>query len=43
MSKTRSVFSMASGGATYGHHVQAAYFLAMILQIEMPLVTKGKI
>ncbi len=43
MSKTGSVFSMGSGGATYEHHVQAAYLLAMILQIEMPLVTKGRI
>lgn len=43
MSKTGSVFSMGSGGATYEHHVQAAYLLAMILQMEVPLVTKGKI
>ncbi len=43
MSKTGSVFSMGSGGATYEHHVQAAYLLAMMLQIEVPLVTKGKI
>ncbi|SFN37833.1 NACHT domain-containing protein [Salegentibacter flavus] len=43
MNKTGSVFSMGSGGATYEYHVQAAYLLAMMLRIEVPLVTKGKI
>jgi hypothetical protein len=43
MIKTGSVFSMGSGGATYEHNVQAAYLLAMLLQIEIPLVTNGKI
>nr|MUH39031.1 hypothetical protein [Zobellia laminariae] len=43
MSKTGSVFSMGSGGATYEHHVQAAYLLAMLLKIEIPLVTKSLI
>ena len=43
MDKTGSVFSMGSGGATYEHNVQAAYLLAMILKIEIPLVTNGKV
>lgn len=34
---------MGSGGATYEHNVQAAYVLAMLLKIETPLVTTGKI
>nr|WP_288934788.1 hypothetical protein [uncultured Allomuricauda sp.] len=43
MNKPGSVFSMGGGGATYEHHVQAAYLLAMILQVEVPFVTNGKI
>jgi hypothetical protein len=43
MSKPGSVFSMGSGGATYEHNVQAAYLLAMLLKVETPLVTMGKI
>jgi len=43
MSKPGSVFSMGSGGATYEHNVQAAYLLAMLLKIEIPLVTMGRI
>lgn len=43
MSKIGSVFSMGSGGATYEHSVQAAYLLAMLLKLEIPLVTNGRI
>lgn len=43
MGKAGSVFSMGSGGATYEHHIQAAYLLAMILKIEVPLAPKGEI
>ena len=43
MSRTGSVFPMGSGGATYEHNVQAAYLLAMLLKVETPLVTMGKI
>ncbi len=32
-----------SGSATYEHHDQAAYLLAMILGIEVPLAPNGKI
>lgn len=34
MSKTVSVFSRGSGGATYEHHVQAAYLLPMLLKCK---------
>lgn len=40
MNKPGSVFSMESGGFTYGHPVQAVYLLAMTLQVEALPVTE---
>ena len=36
-------FLWGSGGATYEHHVQAAYLLAMLLKVEVPLIKNGTI